>query len=403
MKSLLILGAEDVCQDYAKAARMEGCEAIVGGMDRIVMQDDRGDLRLRISASDKASVREAAVHYGVSGILGLGSDEAVTAADTARELGLPGDPYALVRMLHNQLFLREFLVQHQFHVPPYRDITHRTDVEGMSWPLYVSPAEDALARETTLVYNERQLRAAWDRARHYTSSGMVIAQERPHAQIGEDGNPGVYIMTDLVIRDGMLQPVLLSECILDLDCPDPLMAGCRYPARLSVRSRTLLVSECTRLAMLLHLQNAQISIMAYAASGRMPYILAAGPSMAVLRLPIFLSRLYGRDLLRDMVRIAIGEMPENGAYEIPEEGTCMVYYAVRAHCSGTVRRIRFHSELQPYILDWDCRIRRAMRIYMVSERGMDLGRLILRFEDTDTMDQVLGAIDQWIDVEIDAF
>lgn len=403
MKSLLILGAEDVCQDYAKAARMEGCEAIVGGMDRIVMQDDRGDLRLRISASDHAAVREAAVHYGVSGILGLGGDESVTAADTTRDLGLPGDSYAIARLFHNKLLLREFLMQHQFHVPRYRDISHCVDVRGMSWPLYVSPVEDAPSRATTLVYNERQLRAAWDRARHYTSSGMVIAQERPHAQIGEDGNPGVYIMTDLVIRDGMLQPVLLSECILDLDCPDPLMAGCRYPARLSVRSRTLLVSECTRLAMLLHLQNAQIGIMAYVASGRMPYILAAGPSMAALRLPIFLSRLYGRDLLRDMVRIAIGEMPENGAYEIPEEETCMAYYAVRAHCSGTVRRIRFHQELQPYILDWDCRIRRAMRIYMVSERGMDLGRLILRFEDTDTMDQVLGAIDQWIDVEIDAF
>lgn len=401
MKRLLVLGAESACRVYMQAARREQYEVITCDLDWRMRSESGRNPYLAICAADKEVVLDTAMRYGASGILGIGAEEAAAAAYAARRLELPGVSYAAMQLFRDLLVLRQFEERHQFRVPGYRDITHSVDVEGMTFPIYVSTAEVNPGLRAALVYNLRQLRAARDKVRLYSPDSMIIAQERPHEQCRRGEMDDIYIMTELIVRDGMLRPILFNECILQLDAADPMLMGWRYPARLSARSRTLLASECTRLVELLHLQNAQIGIVAYAGAGRMPYILAAGPILTALGMPVFLSHLYGRDLVQEMVRMAVGDSPGNGVYTLAAEGTCMAYYAVRTRRSGILRRIRFDAALTPYVVDWDCRIRLSQQIYEELPRGMDLGRLILRFENVETMEDVLDRMETWIDIEMD--
>lgn len=400
MKRLLVLGAESACRAYMKAARREQYEVITCDRDLGRWQQGGRD-PLSIRAADKEAVLQAAMRYGASGILGIGASEAVAAAYATRRLELPGVSYAAMQTFQNLLFLRQFEEQHQFRVPMYREITNSLHTEGMTFPLYVSTAELTPGLRTELVYNLRQLRAARDKAMRYSLDSRIIAQERLHERRTGGEMDDIYLMTELVVRDGMLQPILFNECMLRLDCADPMLIGWRYPARLSARSRTLLVSECARLVQLLQLQNAQVGIVAYAPAEGMPYILAAGPVLTTLGMPGFLSRLYGRDLIQEMVRMAVGDSTGTGVYAPAAGESCMAYYAVRTRRSGILRRIRLDAALTPYMVDWDCQVRLSQQLYEELPRGMDLGRITLRFEDMETMDRVLDRMETWVDIEMD--
>lgn len=352
---------------------------------------------------DKEAVLDMARREGVSGILGIGCKEAVAAAYATRRLELPGQSYAAAQLFHDRLALWQFADRHGFRVPNYRDITERMDLDGMSWPVYVSPAETAGALDPEPAYDVRQLLDARMRARRRSTLGMVIAQESPSQETGENGDAGIYIVSSLIVRSGSLQPMILNECMMRQEHQGPTMVGCRYPARLDARSRALLAHECTRLIALLQLQNAQIDMLAYAAPGRTPYILAIGPGLSALRMPLFLSHLYGRDLYRDAVRVAAGDLTECGSYELPQEGMCLTYYTVRAPRSGILRWIRLRPELEPYIAQWDCQVSQSAQLYIDAVQGQNLGRLVLRFENEERMNDVLARIPGWIDIEMDAW
>lgn len=402
MKRLLVLGSEEARRGYVRAAKQERYEVIIGCADKVLPQDDTGDRRILVGAADRQRVTRAAVYDGVSGILGLGSEEALTAAYASRRLDLPGVPYQHARLFHNKLLLRQFQETHHFRVPRYRDISLRVDIGDMTWPIYVGPADETSMISTELVYNMAQLERARNRALRRSLRGVVIAQERL-AREDDDAGSAVLVMTDLVIRGGRLQPLLFSECLRREQSRDPLPYGCRYPASLSAHSRELLRGECIRFARLLQLRDAELGILAYMEPEQRPYILAVGSFLYAIRMPAFLSVLYGHDLLRDIVRMTVGDCPGEHHYRRPQEDTYMAYYAIRAHRSGILRQIRVHEDLMSYIVNWESAVRQSQQIYADAARGQELARLMLRFPDQETMEEVLANITAFIYVRIDDF
>lgn len=398
MKRLLVLGPEDKRREYIAAARRGHYDVIIGCSERIAPQDATVDPRILLVPTDREEVISKAVHNGVSGILGLGSEEAVTAAYAARRLGLPGGAYAQIRMMQDLLLFRAFQVRQHFDVPQYRDITHSVNVQGMDWPILVSPSDDVTIEHTEIVSNMEQMRAARRRAMQRGRHGRVIAQHLPAME-----HPGAaYVMTDLVIRGGALYPLLWNECILSHNSRDAALLGCRYPARISERSRTFLTEECKRLVRILDLQDAELGMVAYIERGATPYILSVGPFLGAIRLPGYLSQLYRHDLLQDVVQMAAGDRTAGGGYRMPENDVYTAYSRVMAHHSGVLRSVRFHKVLQPYIRHWESSMRQSGQIYTDGEQGDEVGRLFLQFHNENEMERILGEIGNLIDIGIDA-
>lgn len=402
MKRLLVLGAEEICREFVTAARRERLEVITCSGDKTRMQEARGEHCIHLKASDKEAVLEAAMQQGVSGILGLGSAEAVSAAYAAQRLELPGIPYAVACLLHNRLELREFEGRHRFAVPGFCDVSDGAGIGNLCWPVCISAADDNTITGIELVYGMRQFQGAYRRAKSDSPHGRIIAEEYLPKAGGEDDPEGMYLLADLVIRGGTLQPMLFSECMLCRGDRDPVPVGCRYPARIPQSSRILATGECARLTSLLHLQDAELEVLLYMAHGRTPYILAVGEFLCGFRMPAFLSHLYGQDLVRDIVQMAVGEYRQGGGYEAPAEGTCMAYYAVRTHHRGILRQVRIQSALRPYIVEGDSHIRQSILIDADPTRGRQIGGMILRFPDEATMDRILGDIESYIEIVMDA-
>lgn len=403
MKRLMILGTQEEQRAFIAAARMEQYEVIACADEDMRRYRNEAEQPLRITVSDPRAVLLAASCHGISGIVGVGSGMGRSAAYAARLLELPGMPYAVSRLLHDKMLLREFLRHHHFRVPSYCDISDTCDIHDLRFPVYVGPTDDDRMQHTMITHTMTELMQVRRMLQSRCPGRPIIAQEDLSHERMEADVEEIIVTTNLVVRGGALQPLLWSECIRGMESRDPVLTGCLYPARIDESSRILLSGECSRLITLLHLQDADLGINALVIPGRIPYILSIRPFGRTLQVTELLSVLYQHDLVRDMARIAAGDAPDVSSLAYPASGVCMSVYMIRVHRSGILRQIQFDEELRTYILDWQEMACQSQEIYASPCHGEVIGSMLLQFPDYRTMEAVMGNIEERIEVVMDAF
>lgn len=398
MKKIMVLGVREAEHPFAAAARAESYEIVTGCQEADARHAPATE-RVMIDADDLDGATLAASRHGVSGIVGVGEKAALTAAYVARQLELPGVPYAEERLLHNLLLLRQFQEAHHFKVPRWRDLSQTQDVTGLSFPLYVSPADGNVLRHMQVVHNRSGLREARRDALRQSPGGFVIAQESPFG----DRPPAdaALVCTLLVIRRGELMPIVWSSC--HMRRREHVPASIRYPAGIGRNARILLNGECQRLVELLSIRNAHIPVLAYSVPGSRPFLLHLGIRDDSYRMAWFWSWLYGRDLQRDALRMAAGDPAEGGRYEEPPEDTCLACYNIRTAKRGILRHLGYHESLRPYIeAHYDMERQSAAVDGSVGPRH-HIGSILLRFPNAGVMEEVLERIESLIEPSIEAF
>lgn len=398
MKSVMVLGVREEMHPFARAARREPYR-IVAGAENCAMPIRPSDTRILMESSNVQEVLQAARYYAVDGIVGVGEAASLVASSAAQRLGLPGIPHAEERLFHNQLQLRSFQEQHGLRVPRYCDLSHTRDIGDLTYPLCVSPADGHVLRHTIRVTGPEELAAArWQALRH-SRDGIVIAQEDLRGR--HDRQEGRVVMTDLVIRGGELQPILWCEAMLRQDTAECIPCGARYPARLGSVQQMLLAGDCARLTALLHLQDAEIPVLAYCVPGETPYLLRIGVRDGAYITTRFLSQLYRHDLLREMIRLAVGDRASRLRYRRPPEGTYRAYYTISADRTGILRHLHFKEEVRPYLRGFVRRARQSQPVSAGERDGRTIGTMMLEFPSEDEMEEILGRVASFVEMDID--
>lgn len=400
MKTLMLLGVREEGHPYAHALAREPYEVLMG-TDRRLAQQRPSDAYILFDGANVEEVLRTAREHAVAGILGIGEAATLAASYVAQHLGLPGVPYAEEQLFHDLLRLREFQEQHALRVPRYQDLTHSLQTRGLSYPLFVGPADGHVLRHTIRVTCPEELVAARQQALHWSPGGRVIAQEDITGRPGNDG--AVTVMTELIVRGGSLQPMLWCEALLEQDARNFVPVGARYPARLSDSSRLLLHGECARLVELLRLQDAQLPVLAYCVPDSVPYLLRIGTRDGADIMTSFLTKLYHHDLHDDALRIAAGDRITFHRYREPAEGTFQAYYSIPIRRSGILRRIRFDESIRPYFKGYLHRLKQSQPVYADSSAGQSIGTVMLKFPREEVMDGILGQIRSLIQVDLDEF
>lgn len=397
MKTLMVLGVREEGHPYARTVRKVPYE-ILAGADNHVLPIRPSDAHIFMDSGDAEEVLRVARQYGVAGILGVGEAASLTASYAAQQLGLPGIPYAEEQLFHNMLLLRDFQARYGFRVPQYWDLTYALRESDLSYPVYVSPADGDVLRHSVRVERPEDLAGARLLALRHSPGRKVVA----HEDLLENAEEGaMLVMTDLVVRGGLLQPLLWCEALRGSASGDCVPVGARYPARLGENSRLLLAGECARLVSMLQLQDADLPVLAYSIPGSLPYLLRVGVRDGAYVTTRFLSNLYRHDLLRDDMRIAAGDRVSTRRYRLPAEGTCRAYYNIPVTRTGILRHVRFAPEIRPYRKGF---LRRARQSQYVSPRdgeGQTIGTVMLEFPDEATMDDVLARVSTLISVHIE--
>lgn len=202
-------------RSFAEAAERLGFELILATDRCHVLEDPWGDRAVAVQFDNPTDSFEALrARSPFDGVLAVGDQPALAAAQAAERLGLAFSPPGAVRAANNKFLSRERFAAAGLLTPGYRLVTQLIDSESIRYPCVLKPLGLSGSRGVIRADNAREFRAAFARIQKLMEQDRSIEIDRS-IQV-EDFIPGREFALEGVVTRGELQMLAL------FDKPDPL-------------------------------------------------------------------------------------------------------------------------------------------------------------------------------------
>ena len=367
------------------------------------------------STTDIDAVRQIARKENIDGILAYASEPAAcTAAVIAKEMHLPGnDPSAAAICSHKGLF-RAFQKEQDLHPPLFQVLKNETLPESIIFDekkTYIVKPEDSSGSKGVTVAApggeevRKRLSEAVRTARDFSRSKTVIIEEyiEHHNRI---------IGGDIYVHDGEIILWGLMDCVRDLRGNHLVPVGKKYPADLSAEEERIIKETVRKTVSGLGIRFGGMNLeIVLRKEKQEAVILDIGARSGGNRIPELLDDTLGSNIPEWSVLDAAGIpfIPEWKTVSVgkgdPGERTgkekCAGLYVLHSLRSGTLKKIVLKEELQPYIIKDYRYSHPGDKIEMFANAGCSLGVILMRFSDRETMNGIMGRMNEYVTVEVE--
>jgi biotin carboxylase len=397
MNSLLVLGGAAKCQAVFRQARQRGVRTILCDQDAAAPCRPLADAFHEVSATDVAALCKIGREEGVTGVLAFGSDLlALSAAEVARELGLPGNPPDSVTIMGEKDRFRAFLEAEGFPAPRSLTVASLAELETgrahLRFPLIVKPADAAGSTAVSRIDTWDAAPSSMEAAASASRTGRVVVEEylersHPH-MIGGD----VFVHERKVVFWGLLNshrglthhPFLPTGTSWPIDLATGQFAEVRNTVqamvdRLGIRFGGLNVELLYNTAGTLHM----IEIAARNGGNAIPDLLR----MAT-----------GADLIGALVDASLGLPVDLG----PESGERFVAaWMLGADRAGAFRSVEIHPELAPPVVETRLKVKPGDPVEPFDCAPRAVGTLFLEFASREEQHRLLARMSELVSVTLE--
>lgn len=357
------------------------------------------------STTDIAAVYDIAKTEQVSGILAYASDPAAfSAAIVAEDLGLPTNPSKSVAILGVKHLFRNFLKENGFACPQHYNFSPDINVEEFKknistfhFPIIIKPTDSSGSKGVTKIDSKFDVDIdeifanAIAHADNYSRNKILIVEE-----FIERGYPFV-IGGDIFVVGGKIVLYGEMDCFRDYDGCGLIPIGKRKPCALTEYQHNVLHKELQRLIGLLNIQFGEMNIELILDKGNQPHFLELGPRAGGNMIPIQLSDVYGVDLVKANIAVAMGEVPELNFKEKPG---CFMHYVLHCYKDGKFAGIEFSPELEPFIYRKCIYKKNGDEVNSFDGAGKALGIVFFHFDTIEQMNEFCDRKDEFIKVKL---
>ena len=396
MKKIMVLGGSRYALPVIKAAHELGLYVITCDYLPDNIAHKYSDEYCNISIIDKEKTLEAAERLQIDGIMSFACDPGVvTAAYVAEKMGLPNvGPYESVCILQNKGKFRQFLSDHGFRVPiakGYTDIEVALNEKDMyNWPVIVKPTDSAGSKGVTRVDKPEQLRPSIEYALSFSHSDEFIIEDFITQR-------GYSSDTDSFSVDGELKFVSFNSQRFDSEAKNPYTpAAYSWPSSMTEKNQYELRSEIQRLIKLLHMKTAVYNIETRESLDGVPYIMELSPRGGGNRLSECLRYATGVDMITNMVKYSVG-LPMDEITQQPYDG-CWAEIVLHSDKPGVFDSLWISDEILENVIERDIWVEKGDQVGGFTAANEAIGTLILRFENDDKMQFVMGDINKYVKV-----
>lgn len=398
MKKLMILGGSRYALPVIKAAHELGCYVITADYLPDNIAHKYSDEYCNVSIIDKEAVLEEARKLQIDGITSFACDPGVvTAAYVAEKMGLPScGSYESVSILQNKGRFRKFLTDNGFNVPVakgYKTVDSAlADIFIFNWPVIVKPTDSAGSKGVTRVDDPSKLRESIEYALSFSHCNEFIIEDFIEQK-------GYSSDTDSFSVDGELKFVSFDCQMFDKKAENPYTpAAYSWPSSISDEHQKELTSEIQRLLKLLEMKTSIYNIETRESTNGKAYIMEVSPRGGGNRLAEMLRYATGVDLIKNVVRAALGE-DVIGVEQKPYDG---FWSEVILHSEnvGTFKELVISTEIESNVIERDLWIEPGTKVGGFSAANEAIGTLVLRFDTKEHMDKVMENIDDYVSVTI---
>ncbi len=347
------------------------------------------DVFYQESTTDRERMLEIARAEGVSGVLAYSSDPASpTAGYVAEELGLPTNPLAAIETMSEKHLFRAFLKEAGLPCPQAfgfgRDASPEevaARAEGFRYPLVVKPTDSSGSKGVTVLEDLTGLEAAIAHAAEFSRNGVLICEEYirktfPHVIGG-----------DIFVVDGEVRFWGLMSCLRDEGLGGLVPVGKKTPSGLSTRQNAAVKDVLQRLVTALGVRFGELNVEVIVGEGDVPYVLELGSRAGGNMIPVQLTDASGVDLVAANVLCAMGEDPDDIAWDSAECDGAYATYVLHSGVDGAYEGIELSDAVRNACYREVIYQDPGARVERFDGANKALGILFLKFGDELVLDR----------------
>lgn len=395
-KRLMLLGGIRYLLPVIKAAHEQGYYVITADYLPDNIAHKYSDEYVNVSIIDKEAVLKVAREKEIDGIMSFGVDPGVIAASYVQnQMGLPSfGPFESVVILQNKDKFRAFLRDNGFNVPWAYGFDSVEDAllnrTKFTFPLIVKPTDSAGSKGCTRVDDESTLKSALEYAMKYSLGGKIIVEEFIEKR-------GCSSDTDSYAEDGVLKFVSFSAQRFDDNAINPYTpAAYSWPSTFTEDEEAYLTSEIQRLITLLGMKTAVFNIETRVGKNGRPYIMELTPRGGGNRLCEMLRYATGVDLITAITRAMVGDEPGEIKQKLYDGYWAEVI--LHAERRGVFQELTIDPSLRSHVIEEDLWVNPGNSVRGFEGANDALGTLVLKFDNDDTIFNVVSKIHQLVKV-----
>jgi biotin carboxylase len=396
-KKLLLLGGSAQQVIAIETAKKLGYETVLCDYLPDNPGKDHADRFYQISTTDKNAILNVAMQERVHGVVAYASDPAApTAAYVAEQMGLPGNPADSVEILCNKDRFRRFLAENGFNAPQSQGYAQEDDVLGslekFRLPVIIKPVDSSGSKGATVLHDWAGVEEALDFAFSFSRCKRIIIEE-----FIEKKHP-YLIGGDLFVVDGGVRMWGLMNCHRDSAVNPLVPVGKSFPLMLEPQDtaavRRTLQEMVDRLGIRCGAMNVELVV---DAQGRV-WPIDVGPRNGGNMIPDLLGLIFGVDVVELTVRAAMGE---NVTLDCGEGTPFYATHNLHSSQNGIFAAVAYSDAIKPYIIR-ECVYKTAGEpVEYFDNAAKALGILFLKFPDGQTMDRILGHINDHVTIKLE--
>lgn len=392
MKKLMILGAMEMHVPLINYAKRRGIHTIV--CDYLPQNPGHriADESFPDSTTDKDAVLRRAQQCGIDGIMTFVSDPAAeTAAYVAEKLGLPGNPYDVVKTMSEKDLFRSALRQFRLNAPEFEhysrdDAGRRTRCE---FPVIVKPVDSSGSKGVAVVYDPRGLEEAVEKSLAFSRCGRCVVEEYIEPA-------GAQLHGDGFVLDGELKFLCLGDHHFDKGSFVPYSTT--LPSLHSKEHLEKCFFQVKEFIGRVGFRNGGINVeLRISKRDGKAYIIDIGARNGGNFVPRLTEFYSGFDALEAAVKLALGEkvilkrLKKQGFFSL---------FVLHARQSGCIKSITLSEELRSHIVEEHIYLHQGDSIAPFTGANMAAGVLILKYDSNEEMQRIVDNADDYYSIDI---
>ncbi len=398
-KRIMLLGGNHTQMTCTLAAKNEGYYVI--SVDYLPENPAHkfADEYHNVSTIDKEAVLKLAKELKIDGIVSYASDvSAPTAAYVAEAMGLPTNPYSSVDIMTHKDKFRAFLKENGFPMPKGEGFSQNEYdracdfFESIKKPAMIKPVDSSGSKGVNKVYTFEDFETAWNEALGYSISKNVIVEEyieRQEYQI--DG--------DIFVIDGKIRFWGICDQHHDKTCSMYTPSGLSFPPTQDTNIQERAKEQLHRLFSLLGMHMGAYNVEYIVDKEGEVYLLEIGPRNGGNLITDTIDAATGINLARYTVRQAVGD--DVSDLKQTEAARCASSYILHSLNDGIFKEIIIDPLVEKRIVKKQIYVNPGDEIKRFKNAGQGIGAMVIVFEDTKQMCEMIDNMNDYIKVIVD--
>jgi len=347
-----------------------------------------------VSTTDATAVLDLAQRIKPDIVMSYASDPgAAIAAYVAEQLGLPGNPYASVKLLSKKDLFRAFQRDHGFNSPRAIGLNenevHPDRLKGFNYPLIVKPVDSSGSKGVSKISEPSELALAASYALSFSRMKRVIVEEFIVCD-------GPQLTGDGLVLNGELVFSCFADQLYDTSASARVPCGALWPTLRTITSIRKVEQEAAKVIRATGLISGSVNIEVRITPDNEVYILEIGPRSGGNYMPQAIKYASTFDMVRASLDVLLGK-----TIQVPiTELVCTAYYALHSDRCGTLVSLKLTNELKSHVREFHQYVFPGEKVLPFHNSSATLGILILTFRNHEEMNVIMSHIANMIEIVI---